>query len=158
MPAPPPELPPPEQVAADRRTLSLIWLAVTTGVVLLTAVMAYLVATGVGGGMEARELLFYLNAGLNVAAIAGAFAVQRGLEARLPSAGSYAEAAALIRLRAIVSIAVMEASAFFAAVAALLTGELVNLAFVVPFFAFAFLFFPGEGRYAYWLACWRRSR
>jgi hypothetical protein len=155
---PPPPVPPPEQVAADRRVLVVIWLAVTTGVVLLAAVMAYLAATGVGGGAEPKALFFYLNAAFNVAAIAGGFAVQRGLEARLPAAGSYAEAAALIRQRVILSAAVMEASAFFAAVAVLLTGELVNLAFVVPFFAFALLFFPSEGRHAYWLTLWRDRR
>ena len=155
MPAPP-DTPPPAQVAADRRVLAVVWLAVTMGVVLLVAVMSYLVSTGVAGGMEDGALLFYLNAAISAGAIAGAFAVQRGLEARLPRTGSYAEAAALIRTRAILSAAVMEGSAFFAGVAAFLTGELINLAFVVPFFAFVLLFFPSEGRYAYWLALRRR--
>ena len=156
---PTPSAPPhPEQVAADRRTLHVLWLAMITGVALLTAVMGCLVTTGAGGGVEGGTLVFYLNAALNVAAIAGAFAVQRGLEARLPSAGTHAEAAALIRQRVLLSAAVMEGSALFAAVAAYLTGELINLAFVVPFFAFAFLFFPNEGRYAYWLARWQGRR
>ena len=154
---PPSDSAPPEQVAADRRTLSILWLAVITGVVLLVAVMGYLVSTGAGGAVEEGGLLFYLNAAFSVAAIAGAFAVQRGLEAGLHQTGSYAEAAALIRTRAILSAAVMEASALFAAVATFLTGELINLAFVVPFFAFVFLFFPSEGRYAYWLALRERG-
>jgi hypothetical protein len=147
-----PSAPPDPQAASDRRTLVVLWLAVTTGVALLVGVLVVLVGSGTGGTMADGTLLFYLNAALNVGAIAGAFAVQRGLEARLPATGSYAEAAALIRTRVILSAAVIEASAFFAGLAFFLTGEGINLAFVVPFFAFMFLFFPSEGRYAYWLA------
>ena len=145
--------PSPEQVAADRRLLAIIWLAVTMGVVVLAGVMGFLA----GGDAEAPggEVFFYVSAALSVAAIAGAFAVQRGLEARLPEAGSYAEVAALIRTRSIISAAVIEASALFACVAAFVTGELVSLAFLVPFFAFMFLFRPSEARYQHWLALWR---
>ena len=153
-----PEAPPPAQVAADRRTLTVIWLAITMGVVLIVAVMAFLISTGAGGAMaEQRTLFFYLSAVFSVVAIAAAFTVQRGLDARLLGPASYAEAAALIRTRAILSAAVLEASALFAAVAAFLTGELIDLAFVVPFFAFVALFFPSEGRYAYWLALRERG-
>ncbi len=147
--------PSPEQVAADRRLLAVIWLAVTLGVVLLAAVMAFLTATNTEARGEGGAVFFYVSAALSMAAIAGAFAVQRGLEARLPSAGSYAEVAALVRTRAILSAAVMEASALFACVAAFVTGELVNLAFLVPVFAFLFLFRPSEARYRHWLALWR---
>ena len=153
-PMPPPlnGSPLPEQAAADRRTLVLIWAAVTVGVVLLTGVMSVLVSMGAGGVVNEGAVLFYANALISIAAIAGAFSVQRGLEARLPATGSYAEAAGLIRTRVLLSAAIMEASAFFAAVAAFLTGDLLNLAFVVPFFAFIVLFFPSAGRYMYWLA------
>lgn len=152
MSSPPHDPAPPDQVAADRRVLVVLWLAVSMGVVLLVGVMAYLVSAGVGDTVEGGDLFFYLNAGLSVAAIAGAFAAQRGLEARLPATGTYAEAAALIRGRVLLSAALIEGSALFAAVAFLVTGEWINLAFVVPFFAFMLLFFPSEGRYAYWLA------
>ena len=149
--------PPPEQVARDRRMLSIIWRAVMFGVILLAGVMVFLVTTGT----EARSggaAFFYVNALVNVAAIMGAFAVQRGLDARLPRAGTYAEAASLIRQRSILSAAVIEASALVAAVAYFVTGEAINLAFLVPFFAFMLLFRPTEARYRHWLALWRGRR
>jgi hypothetical protein len=57
-----------------------------------------------------------------------------------------------IRTGTITSLAVMEAGAILAGVMALLSGTLSPLAFVVPFFAFAWLFFPSDTRVAYWLA------
>ena len=41
--------------------------------------------------------------------------------------------------------------ALIAAVATYVTGELINLAFVLPFFAFLALFFPTEARYTFLL-------
>jgi hypothetical protein len=152
------ETPAPDRLASDLRTNRVIWLAVVAGVVLFTAVMIYLLATGDGGSPESGSLFFYANAALNVAAIAAAFAVQRSLDERLAHAGTYEEAALLIRQRGLIALAIMEASAFFAIVALFLTGEWLNLAFVVPFFAFAALFFPTEARYAYWLSLWQGRR
>ena len=139
-----------ERLAADLRTLRLLWLAISMGVVVMTAVMAFLVrAGGAGGG----ELYFYANALVNMGALVAAFAVQRRLAERtLPAAAAYDEAARAIRTAGLVSLAVMEGSALFAGVMALVTGEVVNLAFVVPFFAFAALFWPSDTRYAQWLS------
>ena len=144
--------PSPEQFATDKRTLRIIWLAIASGVIMISAVMMFLLQSGLGGTMAEGGLIFTVNAALNVASILVGFAVQRKLDAALPAVGSHAEAMALIRTRCILSIAVVEGSALFAAIATFLTGDLLNLAFVVPFFAFAWLFFPSDERFAYWLA------
>ena len=152
------ELPAPDRLAADLRTNRVLWFAILTGVVLLMGVMSYLLASGAGGTLEARTLFFYLNGALSLGAIAAAFTVQRSLTEALPRAGTYEEAARLIRQRGLISIAIMEASAFFAIIATFLTGEWINLAFVVPFFGFVYLFFPTEARYLYGLGLWRGHR
>ncbi|NNF58965.1 MAG: hypothetical protein HKN04_12070 [Rhodothermaceae bacterium] len=152
------DMPAPERIGADLRTNRILWLAIVMGVVLLVAVMVFLTSSGSGGTMEDGSLFFYLNAAISLGAIAAAFAIQRNLTDQLPKAGTYDEAAMLIRQRGLIAIALMEASAFFAAIAAFLTGELINLAFVVPFFAFAYLFFPTEAKYLYWLSLWRGER
>ena len=148
------ENPSPEQLAADKRTLRIIWLAVASGVILISAVMSFLVQSGTGGTMTEGGLIFTINAALNIASILFGFSIQKKLDAALPSAGGYTEAMGLIRTRCILSLAVVEGSALFAAVATFLTGDFLNLAFVVPFFAFAWLFFPSDQRFAYWLALW----
>ncbi len=147
-----------EELAADKRTLRVIWLAVASGVILISAVMTFLVQSGSGGTMAEGGLIFTVNAALNITSILLGFSIQKKLDASLPSASSYAEAMGLIRTRCILSIAVVEGSALFAAVAVFLTGDLLNLAFVLPFFAFAWLFFPSDERFAYWLALWGGER
>ncbi len=145
-------MPPPEQLASDQRTLRIIWLAVSMGVILLSAVMIFVVRTGSGGTITNGNLVFGLNAAINIAALIAGFSLQKKLDAELPLMGSYAEAMGRIRIRCILSIALVEGSALFAAIATFLTGDLLNLAFVVPFFAFAWLFFPSDARIAYWLS------
>ncbi len=141
-----------EQLAADKRTLRIIWLAIVSGVVMLSAIMTFLLQSGAGGTVSQGNVFFTLNAALNIASILLGFTIQRKLDAALTFTKSYAEAAGLIRSRCIISLAVVEASALFAAVATFLTGDLLNLAFVVPFFAFSWLFFPSDSRFAYWQA------
>ena len=152
------DMPAPERISADLRTNRVLWLAIAVGVVLLIAIMIFLISSGSGGTLAAKSLFFYLNAAISLGTIAAAFAVQRNLTEQLPRAGTYDEAAMLIRQRGLIAIALMEASAFFAVIAAFLTGELINLAFVVPFFVFAYLFFPTEAKYLYWLSLWRGER
>ena len=152
------ENPSPEQLATDKRILRIIWLAVASGVILISAVMTFLVRSGSGGTMAEGGLIFTINAALNVASTLLGFSIQKKLDATLPSAGSYTEAMGLIRTRCILSIAVVEGSALFAAVATFLTADLLNLAFVVPFLAFAWLFFPSDERFSYWLALWGGKR
>jgi hypothetical protein len=139
----PPDAPPTDAL----RALQLVWSALVGGVALATAVLGSLTLLGYGpGGVGYAPLLFFANAAANVVAVVVAFAVQRRMLARLPSGGTRAEVVAEVRSGGVVSLAPLEASALIACVAAFLTGEGVNLLFVVPFFAFALLFFPTAPR------------
>lgn len=149
------DMPTNERLAADLRLNRIIWLAIGGGVVMLTAVFLYLMTSDPKEPSEDMALFFYINALVSMGAIGAGFFIQRTLTQALPQAGTYEEAAGLIRSRHIVSIAILEGSVFFAAIAAFISGELINFAFLVPFFAFWFLFFPNETRYRYLLAIWQ---
>ena len=140
MPAPDP--------AADLRPLQLVWAALIAGVIVLAGVLGGLSVAGRGAGVEPAAVLFYANAAVNLAAVIGAFWVQRRLMDRLATTGTRAEAVAAIRTDSLLSAALMEGSALFAAVAAFVSGQAVNLLFVLPFFGFAAVFFPTAGRLA----------
>lgn len=133
----------------DARSLRALWLAVTAGAALVLVVVGALV---LGQPARGTGWPFYLNALLNIGAIAGAFAVQRRLDERLPGAASRTEAATLVRDHAMFSLGLMDASVLAAAAIAYLTGDAMNLAFAAPFFAFAWLFWPSDARYAGWMA------
>ena len=143
--------------ANDHRMLRVIWLAIVGGVVILTIVMTVLLQSGAGGAMQEGSLFILLNAGIGIGSILGGFFVQRKLDESLESAESYSEAIGLIRSRSILSIALVEASALFAVISMFVTGDVMNLAFVIPFFAFAWLFFPSGSRFAYWNAIWKSN-
>lgn len=131
----------------DLRTLQIVWSALVAGVLLATGVMGGLTLAGQGAALtDDAETFFFANAALNIVAIIGAFAVQRRMVDRLPAQGTRAEVVAAVRNAGVLSLALLEGSALLACVAAFLTGQLVNLLFVVPFFAFALLFFPTAAR------------
>ena len=134
---------------ADLRTIRLIWIAITAGVAMMTAAFAGMTALGMARGMEDHAaLLFYLNAGVSIVAIVVAFAIQRKMMARLPRLGTYEQVVSAVRLAGITSLAIMEGSALVAGLCAILSGQGINLLFIVPFFGFAALFFPTEARFA----------
>lgn len=97
------------------------------------------------------DTAFYVVALLGVGALAAAFALVRRMENRLLAAGSDAEAEAAVRSYGVAALAVAEVPALAGAVAALLTGSLLPLAFGVPLFAFAALVWPSDDRVAGWL-------
>lgn len=138
---------------ADLRTLHLVWSALLGGVALMTVVLGTLTIIGYGRAFdEGTAVFFYVNAAINFSAVLAAFAVQRRLmDHRLPATGTRAEGLAAIRTAGVLSLAFLEGSALVAGVAAFLTGELVNLLFVVPFFGFAAVFFPTTARVEAWL-------
>ncbi len=142
-----------ESRAPDVRTLQLVWRALIGGVALMTVVLGSLTVIGYGRAFgDGAASFFYVNAVVNLAAVLGAFAVQRRLvEDRLPAAGTRAEGLAAIRAAGVLSLAFLEGSALVAGVSAFLTGELINLLFVVPFFGFAAVFFPTVPRVEAWL-------
>ncbi len=141
----------------DQKVLQLVWMAIVGGVVLLSIVMVFLLQSGSGGTTEDGSLFIFLNAAIGIGAILAGFMVQRKLDESLESVSTYEEAIMLIKSRSILSIALVEASALFAVISMFITGDVMNLAFVVPFFAFAWLFFPSMGRFAYWKAIWESN-
>ena len=153
--SPPPD---PKQYAADLRLNQIIWIALVAGVALMTAVMGGLTVSGsVPTVTDNAAVYFYLTAGFSIVALIVAFSVQRRMIDSLPMRGTYQEVAGAVRTAGIISLAVLEASAFVACIATLLTGELINLLFVVPFFGFALVFFPTAARFESLLHMARRG-
>jgi hypothetical protein len=135
------------QPDADVRTLQIVWSALIAGVALATAVMGGLAYTSQNAAFaDDAETFFLINAAVSILAVIGAFAVQRRMVDRLPAQGTRAEVIATVRTSGVLSLALLEGSALLACIVAFLTGELINLAFVVPFFAFALMFFPTTAR------------
>ncbi len=150
--------PDPQRQAADLRTLQIVWGALVGGVALMSVVMGGLTLSDSGGtSTENAALFFYLSALLSMIAIVAAFAVQRRLRERLPTQGTYEEVVTAIRTSGIISLALLEFSALVACVAAFLSGEPINLLFVVPFFGFALVFFPTARRFETMLDAARRG-
>jgi hypothetical protein len=132
---------------SDLQSLQIVWSALVGGVALATLVLGGLTLWGAGPAVTGyASLLFFANAAANIVAVVVAFAVQRRMLTRLPAKGTRAEVIAAVRSGGVVSLAPLEASALIACVAAFLTGQGINLLFVVPFFAFALLFFPTTPR------------
>ena len=141
------------EIATVARPLRVVWAAVCAGAAL---------AVGVMGGLAVRaerhplgdhaEGAFYAVALVGVAATAGAFALVHRMERRLVHAGSDAEAEALIRSYGVAALAAAEVPALAGATAAVLTGDLLPLAFGAPLAAFAALVWPSDARVAGWLA------
>jgi len=139
--------PDPSRPDEDVRSLQIVWGALVAGVALATAVMGGLAyASQDAAFADGAETFFLINAAVSILAVIGAFAVQRRLVDRLPALGTRAEVVATVRTSGVLSLALLEGSALLACIAAFLTGELINLAFVVPFFAFALMFFPTAAR------------
>ena len=139
--------------ASLARALRVQWGGVTLGGAAVLAVFGGLVASGAGGALaEHAEVAFYLAAAVSMAGLAAAFAFVRTLETKLRGAGSDAEAGAVVRTNGILALALVNATAVVAGVAAFLTGDPMPLAFGLPLFAFAGLTWPSDGRVAHWLA------
>ncbi|MEO1726293.1 MAG: hypothetical protein AAFR95_04645 [Bacteroidota bacterium] len=134
----------------DVRALQVIWLAIVGGAVLAVAVLWWVAGRSANAApmAESADVLFMLNALASAGAIVVGFALQRMIPARVMSRDTEEAAFGQVRALGIASVAVMEASALTAGVAAFLTGNALNLAFVLPFLAFAALFFPSGARVA----------
>lgn len=131
----------------------MLTLAIAMGVVIFSVAFAYLIASGTVGASLPPDLAFYIAAGASVLSIVVGFGVQRRLtDTVLPATSDYAAASHAIRTHTIMSLAAMEAGALAGGLMGLLSGQLSPLAFVVPFFAFVWLFFPTDSRMTYWLA------
>jgi heme/copper-type cytochrome/quinol oxidase subunit 1 len=99
---------------------------------------------------EYADAAFYVVALLSAVATAGALAVMRAMETRASAAPDPDAALAAVRSLGIVALAMAEAPALAAGVAAFLTGDLLTLAFLVPFLAVVALTWPTADRVAHW--------
>lgn len=146
-----PKLPPMSDrpLSDDVRALQVIWIAVVAGALIAVGVLWWLAGQSETPPMaEMADTLFLINAGVSIAAIVGGFTVQRRLPQQAAAADTETGAMNRVRTFSILALAVMEGSALVAGVMAFLTGNALNLAFVVPFLAFAALFFPSDDRIA----------
>ena len=135
------------------RPLRIIWLAVCASAAIALGVMGGLaVQAGQHALAEHAEGAFYVVALIGTAGTVGAFALLQRMERRLLRAASDAEAERAIQLNGVAALAAAEVPALAAATAAILTGDLLVLAFGVPLFAFAALTWPSDDRVRGWLA------
>jgi hypothetical protein len=129
-----------------------IWTVVVGAVSLAALGLAALAASRAGAPPAAgwAGWVFYPNALVNLGALGGALAVQYRALRDLRASPDDAAAAWVVRHAGARTLAVLQAGALVAVSAAYLTGEWVNLAFLVPFFGFAAAFFPTRGRLHHW--------
>jgi hypothetical protein len=129
-----------------------IWTVVVGAVALAALGLAGLAAGRAGPPPAAgwAGWLFYANALANLGALGVALTVQYRALRELRASPDEAAAAWVVRHAGARALAALQAGALVAVSAAYLTGEWVNLAFLVPFFGFAAAFFPTRGRVRHW--------
>lgn len=137
MPTPPPA-----------RPLPLVWGAIGAGGTIGAIALAS-AAPAPPAMPEHADAAFYAVALLSAVATAASLAVMRRLEARLPAAP---DAQAAVQSHGILALALAEVPALASGVAAFLTGNVLVLAFVVPFLAVVALTWPTADRVAHWMA------
>ena len=141
-----------DDVTPFARTLRILWAAICVGGAVVLVVMGGLATTAGTALPELAQEAFYLVALASLGGLGAALFLVRTMEGRLIQAGSDAEAQAIIRSMGVSALALVDATAVAAGVAAFLTGDLLVLAFGFPLFAFAWMTWPSDGRVARWLA------
>ncbi len=124
------------------RTLPILWAAIGAGGTLVAVVLA-LVAPDPPTLPDAADAAFYGVAVLSLVATVAALAIVRGLDGAPQTDGA-------IRTRAVMALAMAEGPAILSGLAAFLTGNVLALAFIVPFLAFLALTWPSAERIARW--------
>lgn len=137
--------PPSADIAALSRQLRTLWGAVLAGGALVLAIMGWLAVTGDPSAPELAQPAFFGVAVLSLGGLVAALALMRTLE------DAEARSPVEVQQRALFAIAALDATVVLAGVAAVLTGEVLALAFGVPLFGFAAIFWPTEARVARWL-------
>jgi hypothetical protein len=125
------------------RQIQIIWAALIIGVVLFLGV-AIFVGPNIGAAEDfPLDLYMGLTALVSIVAIVIGFGIQH----RMRSGRFFGQPLPQgMATDFVLSFAPLEASAMLAVVGYLLTQQAVLLAFLVPFFAFAVLFFPSRVR------------
>ena len=137
--------PPSADATALSRQLRTLWGAVLGGAALVLAVMAWFAVTTEPSAPELAQPAFFGVAVVSVAGLVAALALMRALE------NAEARTPVEVQQRALFAIAAVDVTVVVAGVAALLTGDVLALAFGVPLFGFAAAFWPSEARVARWL-------
>ena len=152
-----PTPPRPDAVRDVALPLRIVWSAVLGGAVVAVGAMAWLSALRETAAPLAgrSEGAFYVVALLGVAGTAGAFALVHRMGRRVWEAETDERAERAVRLHTVAALAAAEVPALAAAVALLLTGDPLVLAFAAPLFAFAALLWPSDDRVAGWLGARR---
>lgn len=140
------------------RLLKFLYPASCAGVALFSLAVAVVTVMRETPIVLSAATWFYAVALGSLLAIAGGFWTLRRLEQRLPEEKNEAAANETILLNHLLAMGALEASALLAIVATFLTHDLMTLAFVVPFFAFAWLTWPSEEHLAWWHAVWSNGR
>lgn len=136
---------------APARPLPLLWGAVGAGGV-LAAVGLTAAAPTPPAMAEHADAAFYAVALLSAVGTVAALAVVRRMEGRLPLAPDAAARQAAVQTHGVAALALAEVPALASGVAVFLTGNVLALAFLVPFLAVVALTWPTRARVERWLA------
>ena len=130
----------------DLRPIQRLW-AVLIGSTILSVVMLLgLYQRSAPLFADLKETAFYTNALLNFAAVAGSLWAQQHAVRRIERAKTPQGAFVAARMGGLTALLLLEISALVAGAAALVGGEAINFAFVVPYLIYAALYFPTAPR------------
>ena len=142
-----------DDVTPFARRLRVLWAAICASAALIVLVMGSVAASSEAPPLADRaEAAFYLVALVGIAGLGAGLYLIRSMETQLAHAGSDAEARQTLQTMGILALAVVESTAVLAGAAAVVTGDLLVLAFAAPLFAFAWLTWPSDGRVMHWLS------
>jgi hypothetical protein len=127
---------------ADLRPIQRLWAILIGSTVLSVVMLLGLYLRSAPLVPEVKEATFYTNALLNFAAVAGSMWAQQHAVRRIEEAQTPQGAFVAARMGGLTALLLLEISALVAGAAALVGGEAINFAFVVPYVIYAVAFFP----------------
>ena len=131
---------------ADLRPIQSLWVVLIGSTVLSVVMLAGLYVRSAPLLEEVKETAFYANALLNFVAVAGSLWAQRHAVRRVAGARTPQGAFVAARMGGLTALLLLEVSALVAGAAALVGGEMINFAFVVPYILYAAFYFPTAPR------------
>ena len=131
---------------ADLRPIQKLWAILIGSTILSVVMLVGLFMRSAPLVEEVKETAFYANALLNFAAVAGSMWAQRHTLERVEQAKTPQGAFVAARMGGLTALLLLEISALVAGAAALVGGEAINFAFVVPYLLYAAAFFPTAPR------------
>ena len=131
---------------SDLRPIQRLWAILIASTVLSVVMLVGLYLRSAPLLEDAKETAFYTNALLNFAAVAGSLWAQQHALRRVEGARTPQGAFVAARMGGLTALLLLEISALVAGAAALVGGEAINFAFVVPYVLYAALYFPTAPR------------